>query len=197
MSFLSREQLMNMGFRSLGRNVLISEKASIYGADRMAIGDNVRIDDFTVLSGAITILRNVHVSVFCNVSAGSTGVTFDDFSGLAAGCHVFAESDDYTGQSLTNPTVPEAYRLVTRKPVHIGRHCIVGSGSRVFPGVTLGEGCSVGAMSKVTRSTEPWSIYAGTPARRIRERERTLLQREQEYLEADAAARPDRPEDGS
>lgn len=196
MSFLSREQLMNMGFRSLGRNVLISEKASIYGANRITIGNNVRIDDFTVLSGDITIGRNVHVSVFCNISAGDAGVTFDDFSGLASGCHVFAESDDYSGQSLTNPTVPESYRLVTRKPVHIGRHCIVGSGSRVFPGVTLGEGCSVGAMSKVTRSTEAWSVYAGTPARRIRNRERTLLQREQEYLDADDSLRFDRPEEG-
>lgn len=196
MSFLSRERLLAIGFRSLGRNVLISEKASIYGAEGITIGNNVRIDDFTVLSGDITIGRNVHVSVFCNISAGHAGITFDDFSGLAAGCHVFAESDDYSGQSLTNPTVPEAYRLVTRKPVHIGRHCIVGSGSRVFPGVRLGEGCAVGAMSKVTRSTEAWSIYAGTPARRIRDRERTLLQREQEYLDADDSLRFDRPEEG-
>lgn len=185
MPFLDREQLARLGFRSLGQNLLISDRASIHGANGIEIGDNVRIDDYAVLSGHMTIGRNVHVSVFCHVAGGSAGITFGDFSGLAPGCHVFTESDDYSGLALTNPTVSHTYRLLTSKPVDVGRHCIVGTGSLIFPGVTLGEGCAVGAMSKVTRSTEPWSIYAGIPARRIRDRMQTLLQHEHAYLAAE------------
>lgn len=184
MPFLSEAQLGSMGFKSLGANALISDRAAIYGADKMEIGDNVRIDDFTVFSGKVTIGRNVHVSVFCNIAGGSDGVTFEDFSGLSPGCQVFSESDDYTGQALTNPTVPREYRLETRRAVRLGRHCIVGAGSMIMPGVVLGEGCSVGAMSMVTRSTEPWGIYAGVPAKKIRDRERVLLKLEREYLNA-------------
>jgi serine acetyltransferase len=50
-SFLSREKLMEIGFKSIGENVLLSSKASIYGPENIEIGNNVRIDDFCILSG--------------------------------------------------------------------------------------------------------------------------------------------------
>lgn len=182
MAFLSTDQLLAMGFRFLGDAVRISDKAVIYNADQMVIGDNSRIDDFCVVSGKVSIGRNVHIAVFCNIAGGSEGVTFDDFSGLAYGCHVFSQSDDYTGRTLTNPTVPAMYKRETKKAVHIGRHCIVGTSSLIFPGVTLGEGCSVGAMSMVTKSTEEWAIYSGIPARKLKDRKRDLLLLEDAYL---------------
>ena len=49
MGVLSRLQLEDIGFKSVGKNVLISDKASIYGAGNISIGNNVRIDDFVVL----------------------------------------------------------------------------------------------------------------------------------------------------
>lgn len=185
MAFLSQEQMLDMGFKSLGKSVRISDRVAIYNADQIDIGDHSRIDDFCVVSGKVSIGRNVHIAVFCNVAGGSEGVTFDDFSGLAYGCHVFSQSDDYTGRTLTNPTVPAIYKCETKKAVHIGRHCIVGTNSLIFPGVTLAEGCSVGAMSMVTKSTEPWSVYSGIPARKLKERKRDLLTLEQAYLDSE------------
>lgn len=185
MAFLSQEQLLAMGFKSLGNRVRISDKAAIYNADLIDIGDNSRIDDFCVLSGKVAIGRNVHIAVFCNVAGGSEGVRLEDFAGLAYGCHVFSQSDDYTGRTLTNPTVPAIYKCETKKAVHIGRHCIVGTNSLIFPGVTLGEGCSVGAMSMVTKSTEVWSVYSGVPARKLKDRKRDLLALEKAYLDSE------------
>jgi acetyltransferase-like isoleucine patch superfamily enzyme len=185
MAFLSPDQLKAMGFAHLGRNVLISDKAAIYGAAKISIGDHVRIDDFCVLSGHVTMGRNVHLSVFSNVAGGDEGITFEDFSGLSPGCHVFTQSDDYSGAALTNPTTPPDLRLETKRPVRLGRHCIVGTGSLVFPGVDLADGCAVGAMSMVTRSTEPWGVYAGVPARRVKDRSRALLEKEAQYLAAE------------
>ncbi len=83
---------------------------------------------------------------------------------------------------MTNPTVPDQYKLETKKPILLKRHVIIGAGSMVFPGVTIEEGCSVGAMSVVTKSTEPWKIYSGIPAKPIKDRKKDLLEFEQKYL---------------
>lgn len=185
MPFLSQQQLESMGFRSLGKNVRISDKAAIYNPEQIEIGDHSRIDDFCVVSGKVSIGRNVHIAVFCNVAGGSEGITFEDFSGLAYGCHVFSQSDDYTGRTLTNPTVPSRFKREFKKAVRLGRHCIVGTNSLIFPGVILAEGCSVGAMSMVTKSTEEWGVYSGIPARRLKDRKRDLLVLEQTYLDSE------------
>jgi len=188
MAFYSREQLERLGFKSLGKNVLISDRASIYNYGDIEIGDNSRIDDFCVISGRVTLGRNVHIAVFCNVAGGEKGVVMEDFSGLSYGCQVFSQSDDYSGKSLTNPTVPSRYKKETKLPVHIKRHCIVGASSIILPGITLGEGTSVGAMTMVTKDTMPWSIYFGIPAKRLKSRSRDLLQAEETYLADDASS---------
>jgi len=184
MPFLSQEQLKKMRFKHLGQNVLISDKASLHNCDNIEIGDNSRIDDFCVLSGKVKIGRNVHIAVFCNVAGGELGVEFLDFSGLAYACHVFTQSDDYNGQTLTNPTVPDKYKNEIKKAVLIGRHSIVGTNSIIFPGVVLAEGTSIGALSMVTKSTDEWSVYFGAPAKRIKARKRDLLILENEYLKS-------------
>ncbi len=184
MAFLSVKQLQELGFRSLGKDVLISDKASIYNAEQIEIGDYSRIDDFCVVSGRVQIGRNVHIAVFCNVAGGSAGVIFDDFAGLAYGCQVFTQSDDYSGRTMTNPTVPAEFKNESKGPVRIGRHCILGTCAVVFPGVEIAAGTAVGAMSVVTKATEPWSIYAGNPARRVKKRKKDLLKLEQSYLSA-------------
>lgn len=181
MAFLTQSQLQAMGFKHLGVDVKISDKASIYNCDLIEIGDYSRIDDFCVVSGRVTIGRNVHIAVFNNVAGGELGVTMEDFSGLAYGCHVFSQSDDYTGKSMTNPTVPAQFKSETKAPVVIGRHVIVGTSSIVMPGVTLAEGCSVGAMSWITKSTEPWGfilVFRQT----YKNRSKKLLELEAEYL---------------
>lgn len=182
MGFLSQEKLEDMQFKSLGVNVKISDKAAIYNCDQMEIGDHSRIDDFCVVSGKVKIGRNVHIAIFCNVAGGEKGIHLDDFSGLAYGCHVITQSDDYSGKTLTNPTVPDEFKLEKKAAVVISRHSIIGTGSVVLPGVVLGEGTSVGALSMITKSTEAWSIYFGSPAKRIKSRSKELLDLEAAYL---------------
>ena len=182
MAFLQEEELKKMGFKSLGKNVLISDKCSIYRPYEMEFGDNVRIDDFCLLSGKIKFGRNIHLAAFSNVSAGECEVVFDDFSGLAYGCHVFTGTDDYTGRTMTNPTVPLEFKGLKEKNVLIGKHVIIGTNSVVFPGVTVSEGCAVAAMSVVTKTTEPWTIYFGNPAKKLKRRLNKLLELEEKYI---------------
>lgn len=181
-SFYSREELMDLGFCKVGENVLVSRKASIYGAKNMSIGSRVRIDDFCFLSGKITIGNNVHITAGAMLYGGPAGIIFEDFSGIATQGIIFADSDDYSGNSLTNPTTPAKYKSPIQQPVHVKRHVLIGSGTTILPGVTLGEGGAIGAMSLVKNDTKPWMIYAGIPAKPIKERSKNLLKLEAAYL---------------
>lgn len=189
MSYLTQTQLEDFGFAALGRNVLISDKACIYNAEKMMIADNCRIDDFCVVSGKVDMGRNVHFAPFCLIAGGVHGIVFGDFSGLAYHAQVFTQSDDYSGKTMTNPTVPALYKVETKKDVRIGRHVIVGAAAVVGPGVIIGDGAAIGAQSLVLNSIAPWSIYAGNPARKIKDRDRGLLSHEAAYLSAESAKR--------
>ena len=85
-------------------------------------------------------------------------------------------NDDYSGEFMTNPTVPPEFTHVANAPVRIGRHVIIGAGSIVLPGVTLHEGAGVGALSLIKRDCESFGMYAGSPARPVGVRSRKLLE---------------------
>ena len=104
MAWLRQEQLEALGLKHLGQDVKISDKASLLNPDQISIGDRSRIDDFCVLSGNITIEHNVHITVFCNLAGGEPGITIGAYCGIAYGSHIFAQSDDYSGQELFGPT---------------------------------------------------------------------------------------------
>ncbi len=177
MSFYSDDELHALGFAGLGGGVRISRNASIHGASRIVIGDHSRIDDFCVLSagaGGITIGSHVHIAVHCAL-IGQGRIELCDYAGLSSRVTIYSSNDDYSGAHRSNPTVPAEYTQVSHAPVTLGRHVIVGAGSVILPGVTLHEGCGVGSLSLVRADCEPFGMYFGAPARRIGERQRTMI----------------------
>ncbi|MEY3629534.1 MAG: hypothetical protein RLY91_1300 [Pseudomonadota bacterium] len=177
MTMLSRRDIESMGFASLGENVQISDKASFYGAGRITIGSNTRIDDFCVLSageGGIEIGNHIHIAVYTSL-IGAGQICLADFCNLSSRVSIYSSSDDYSGETLTNPTVPDEFKNVRHAPVYLRRHVIIGSGSVILPGVTLEEGVAVGALSMVNKDCAAFGIYAGNPIRRVKERKRNLL----------------------
>ena len=184
MAILERKVLEAMGFASLGSDLSISDRASFYGCSTIALGDNVRIDDFCVLSagpGGIEIGNHVHVAVYSSL-IGSGKIRLCDFSNISSRVSIYSSSDDYSGATMTNPTIPGQYKNVLHADVFIGRHVIIGSGSVILPGTTLEEGVAVGALSLIREGCAAFGIYAGNPARRVRERKRDLLGLEQEFM---------------
>lgn len=180
MTMLSRDAIEKKGFASIGKNVRISDRASFYGTARIALGDNVRIDDFCVLSagaGGVSIGSYVHVAVYSSL-IGAGKITLCDFCNISSRVSIYSSNDDYSGATMTNPTVPSEYTGVTHADVFLGKHVIVGSGSVILPGVTLEEGVAVGALSLITKNCAAFGIYAGNPARKISERKRDLLELE-------------------
>lgn len=186
MGVLTRGQIEVMGFKRLGENVRLSDKASFYNTQNIEIGDHTRIDDFCVLSagaGGISIGRNVHMAVFSSIIGGGR-VELHDFSNVSSRVSIYSSTDDFTGHAMSNPTVAPHFTGVKMAPVTIGKHVIIGSGSVILPGITLHEGSGVGALSLVTKDCEPFGMYAGSPARRIGERSKRMLELEKEFLQS-------------
>lgn len=182
MAYFTQKQLEDMGFKAIGKNVRISDKAAIYNPEHISIGDNSRIDDFCVVSGNVSIGSYCHITPMCLLAGGTPGIILDDFCTLAYGVKVFSQSDDYSGSTMVNSLIPKKFKNELFAPVILARQTIVGAGVTIMPGVTLAEGCAIGAMSLITKSTQPWGIYTGVPARRIKDRKRDLLQLEQQFL---------------
>ena len=174
-SFYTAEELRELGLRFCGKGVRLSRSAMIYGAEKISIGDYSRIDDFCVLSGAVTIGRYVHVAVYSALFGGNAGIFLEDCSTVSSRNIVYAVNDDYSGLALGSGA-PMEYRRIEEAPVYLRRCSILGSGCVVLPGSILEEGTAVGAMSLVKQSLEPWWIYGGVPCRKIRQRERNMAQ---------------------
>lgn len=185
MAHYTNTELKNLGLKSCGDNVFISKDAKIYSPHKMTIGNDVRIDDFCILSGEIVIGNNVHLAPGVQLAAGAGKIILNDFSGIAFNTVITASSDDFTGKSLTNPTVPEKYKKnKVVGEVIIGKHVIVGTSCVILPNVNVGEGCSIGALSLITKSLDAWGVYIGVPAKRIKNRSKDLLELERDYKES-------------
>lgn len=180
--YTEKELEENFHFKSCGKNVLISKKASLYMTEKMSIGHDVRIDDFALLIGNITIGNYVHIAAFCSLHASMGEIFFEDFSTLSSHVTVYAASDDYSGAALASATIPEKYRNTITGKIGIEKYGLIGAGSVLLPGAVVSRGTSLGALSLLKEKTESWSVYAGRPCKKIKDRKRTLLDLETKFL---------------
>lgn len=179
-NFYSISELKKLGIKSLGNNVLISKKASIYSPDKLVIGNDVRIDDFCILSGNIKIGNNVHISAYTALY-GKYGIEIGDYCGCSPRCTILSGSDDFSGDYMISPMVPEKYTNVIGSKIMIKRFCQVGSNSIVMPGVTFEEGSVCGCFSFVKSNLKAWTINAGIPTNKIKDRNKNIIELEKEY----------------
>ncbi len=182
-SFYSEDELKTLGFKSIGKGVLISRKASIYGAPGISIGSSVRVDDFCILSGKMDLGNYIHISAYTGLFGGNVGIVLKDYVTISSRNAIYAISDDYSGEYMTNPMVGEKYRNVIAGEVCIEKSVIIGSGCVVLPGVHIGEGAAVGAMSLVNRDLEAWTMNKGIPCRKYRKREKNILNLQNKFEE--------------
>jgi galactoside O-acetyltransferase len=189
--YYTEHDLADFGFASLGTNVRISSDARVYGAERISIGNDVRIDDFVMLAtgeGSITIGNSVYIARCCNLT-GTFGIELCDYSSMAANTVIYSASDDYSGEFMTAQAIPKEFTKFVGGKVTIGRHVIIGASSVIIGKADIGEGCSLGAVTVVVdQDLDPWGMYVGNPARRVKERKRDLLE-----LEKQLDARRDAP----
>jgi galactoside O-acetyltransferase len=184
--YLTEHDLKDFGFKSIGKNVRISSDARIYGQENISIGDYVRIDDFVTLSasrGFIEIRGFNLIAKGCHLSA-PFGIIMEEFSGIAAFNVFYSGSDDFSGDYLTGQAIPQEYTNQRGGIIRLGRHCNTGSNVTILGPASIGEGSNVGALSLVNKDLEPWGMYIGIPARRLKDRKQNLLYLEKKFLES-------------
>ncbi len=174
-SFYSYQELKTLGLKKFGQNVLISRKASIYSANDISIGNNVRIDDFCILSGKITLKSYIHISAFTALYA-KEGILIEDFSGTSPRTTIFSAVDDFSGNFLINPMVPSEFTNVKGGPVVLRKYVQIGVNSVIMPNLIINEGAVTGAFSFINSNLEEWTIYTGIPAKPLKKRGKELLE---------------------
>lgn len=174
-SFLSEDEIDKMKFKSCGKNVYISRNAVFYNTQNIMIGNHVRIDDFSFISGGkgIEIGNYVHISCYCALY-GTYQIEIHDYVNISCRCIIFSTSDDYSGQYLTGPLVPQEYIHNIGKKIIINKLAIIGAGSVLLPGTEICEGAAIGAMSLVKSKIPQYEIWAGVPVKYIKNRKKTM-----------------------
>lgn len=182
-TFYSDEELKHLGLKRYGHNVLLSRNALLYRPDELEIGSHVRIDDFTTIGGKVSLGDYIHIAQFCGLYGGRAGITMADFCTVSSRVAIYAASNDYSGQFMVNPMVADQYSPDIEAPVFLDKHVIVGCASVILPGVSIGKGCAVGAMSLVRTNLNPWGIYVGIPTKYLKARSKALLKLEEKFMQ--------------
>ena len=173
-TFYSGKELKQLGLKSYGDNILISKKASLYNPEKLSLGDNVRIDDYCILSGDIKLGSYIHISAYCALY-GKYGMEMKDFTGLSPRCTIFSASDDFSGDFLISPMTQEAHNHPIKGKVILEAYSQLGANTIVMPNIIIHEGVAVGAMSLVNKELESWFVYGGIPVKKIKPRNKGLL----------------------
>ena len=180
-SYFTQNELTQLGLCSVGVNVRVSRFTNFYAPQNIRLGNNIRIDDFCILSGKITIRDYFHLGAYSAMYAGDEGITIGSYCSFSSRVTIFAKSDDFSGESMANPLIPMEYKKMWLGSVSIGDFAMIGTGSVIFPGVTMKEGCAVGALSLVKADLPDWTICAGIPAKPIKPRSKNVIELEKQF----------------
>tara|TARA_R110002020_G_scaffold123525_2_gene280132 strand:+ start:11083 stop:11610 length:528 start_codon:yes stop_codon:yes gene_type:complete len=162
---------MNNIYKKIGKDVIISPLAVITRPHLVSLGDHIAIDMWTYISTSLTMGDYIHIAPSVTILGGADAhLKMGNFTNIGSGGRIICAGDDFK-QGLISPVVPIEYRTVINKPIIFEDFATLGVNCSVLPGVTLKEGSIVGANSVVLKDTEPWTIYAGTPARPIAKRD--------------------------
>lgn len=159
-----------------GRNVIVGKTVRIRYPELVEIGDNVIIDDFTYISVSMTLASDIHIAAGCKIIGGQKAhFRMSSFSTLAPNVVLACGSDDYIG-GLASPMVPMQFKgNVQIGTIELGKHCIVGANSTVLPNVVFEDGAALGANSLANAHLLGWALYAGVPAKRLRDRDQAQI----------------------
>lgn len=188
----SIEELQRLGLRSVGSGVKIHRTVVLFNPQNISIGNNVRIDCFSLLSaggGGIEIGNCVHIAAGCYLFGSGGKIVLEHFSGLSSRVSLYTASDDYLDGYLTNPTVPDEFKKVRSGDVILRKHAVVGAGSVNLPRVEIKQGASVGALACVRKDIDAFAVCVAAGAGRLqviaeRSKER-LFELERRYLRSE------------
>lgn len=133
--------------------------------ERTCIEDNAMI---MTMGGDVVIGADSTVNPY-TVIYGQGGCRIGNGVRIAAHCTIIPSNHQFD-----DPSIPIYRQGLINKGIVIEDDVWIGTGVRILDGVCVTKGCVIGAGSVVTKSTEPFGVYVGVPARRIKERKRLI-----------------------
>ena len=171
---------LKYNFKEIGKNIVIYEPVAIIQPENIILKSNIIISEFSfIASGLGLYIGNfIHLATHSCISGGGYCI-LEDFVGVCAGVKIITGSDDISGNGIPTPTIPRElqsqYRSFYQSFVHCQKHVFLSSNCVIHPGITIGEGTVVGSGSIVTKDLDPWGIYNGIPAKRVKDRPREKI----------------------
>tara|TARA_R110002020_G_scaffold225140_3_gene435241 strand:- start:1998 stop:2522 length:525 start_codon:yes stop_codon:yes gene_type:complete len=163
-------------YKKIGIDVRISKKAEITRPEIVSLGNHISIDSWVYISTQIEAGDYIHIAPSVTILGGKDSLLkMGNFTNIGTGSRIVCATDDFK-QGMISPVVPLKYRTIINESVIFEDYATLGVNCVVLPGVTLSEGTIVGANSLIIKSTKPWTIYAGSPAREIGPRDKTRAQ---------------------
>lgn len=135
------------GSITIGKDCYLSEGVQIitWGGE-VEIGDNCTLNPYTIVygQGGTKIGNGVRIAAHCVIVPSN---------------HIFADTE-----------LPIYKQGLTMEGITIEDDVWLGSGVKILDGVNVGRGCVVGANSVVTKVLEPYGVYVGVPAKKLKSR---------------------------
>lgn len=129
------------------------------------IGENTSISNNVRITGQFSLGKNSSIAQNCSISGEKVGVFIGENVMIAPGVVIVAFNHGFSRLDIPMLNQPNI-----EKPVHIGNDVWIGANSTITCGVTIGEGCIIGANSMVNKDVAPYSIIGGVPAKLIKSR---------------------------
>lgn len=148
------------GEADFGERVFVSPWAGVH-ADTLRLGDRSYVGAHAVVTDEVRMGRHCTLNPFSTVRGR---VTTGD--GVRVGAHTSLLGFNHR----FDPGAPVHRQPLTSKGIVIGDDVWIGSHVVVVDGVTIGDHCVIGAGAVVTKDLPAWSVAAGNPARRLKDR---------------------------
>ncbi|HIX06486.1 MAG TPA: acyltransferase [Candidatus Fournierella pullicola] len=150
---LFREPLIKRAFAKCGTNVHVAQGCSIKGIENIFVGDGCTI-------GPGAVLWSTRAKIFI----GEKVITGPNIT-IITGDHRIDLPERFLADVTDEEKLPE-----NDQDVRIEDDVWIGANAIILKGITIAQGCVIAAGAVVTKSTEPFGVYAGVPARRIKDR---------------------------
>lgn len=164
-------------FKSIGKGCHIEKMRSLVGAKNITIGERCTIGVNSQLTAhesfhdynytpRITIGNDVNLGDYIHVTAINSiticdGVLTGRWVTISDHSHGHVESEEMK-------FAPNSRELFSKGAVYIGKNVWIGDKASILAGVTIGEGCIIGANTVVTKDIPPYSVVVGSPARIVK-----------------------------
>ena len=158
--YLNSKELKKIKFKKIGKNCKISNLVKFIGEKNISIGDNVRIDDFSIINafeGYISIKNKTHICSFCYL-LGASGIEIGKECNISQGVKMYSKSDDY--KSIKKKQI--------YNKIKISNNVIIGSNSVLLPGTIIENNCRIGALTVVGKKIKKNTLFFKNVSKKIK-----------------------------